>query len=86
MSIKMSAKVKDDLQIKMTKAAKVWCVSCGEHIAYAGQDFKIFDVSRLQPVNKEKPIVGMTCPECGKTFAALRGSTWAIKTDKGYMP
>jgi predicted RNA-binding Zn-ribbon protein involved in translation (DUF1610 family) len=77
-------KAADELQIKMSKAAKVWCVACGEHIAWAGADFKIFDVRRLRPVGKE--IAGLTCPECGKTFAALRGSTWAIKTDKGYRP
>lgn len=76
----------DELQIKMTKAAMVWCVACGEHIAWAGQDFKIFDVRRLRPADKNHPLSGLTCPQCGKTFAALRGSTWAIKTDKGYMP
>lgn len=76
----------DELNIKMTKAAAVFCVACGEHIAWAGGDFRIFDVRRLQPKDKDKPLSGLACPKCGKTFAALRGSTWAIKTDKGYMP
>lgn len=86
MGIELTALATDDLQIKMDKSAMVWCVSCGEHIAWSGSNFKIFDVRRLRPADKNKPLFGLTCPECGKTFAALRGSTWAIKTDKGYMP
>jgi predicted RNA-binding Zn-ribbon protein involved in translation (DUF1610 family) len=76
----------DELAIRMEKAAMVWCVACNAHIAWAKVDFKIFDVRRLIPADKNKPLTGLTCPECGKTFAALRGSTWAIKTDKGYQP
>ncbi len=80
-------KAKDELNIDLRPAPKVFCVCCKSHIYYlkTGQVEKI-TLEDLAPLKDTSRPTDWHCPNCGKIFAAFENSQTKVKTDRGYLP